>query len=336
MADYDAGRKRLFSHPEMMADLITGFVKEPWVAEIDFSTLERFNASFVSDDFRNRESDVIWRVEFRGRKLYVYLLLEFQSTVDRFMALRMVVYVGLLYQDLIRRGEIGSGEKLPPVLPIVLYNGDPTWTAATDLSTLIAEAPKGLDRYRPQMEYLLIEEGALEASELAGMQNLAAAVFQLEQSRTDEDIYQVISSLAHWLRAPEQSELRRTLAEWIRKQVSSQHPRLADFHVPDNLQEFDAMLKLKQFFEEKFDQAYEEGVQDGIAKGVEQGVEQGIEQGIERGEKEVLLSQLRAKFGPLDDDYLQQFDAADRDQLLCWAQRVLSAETIDEVFDANE
>jgi hypothetical protein len=32
----------------------------------------------------------------------VYLLLEFQSTVDPFMAVRIMVYLGLLYQDLIK------------------------------------------------------------------------------------------------------------------------------------------------------------------------------------------------------------------------------------------
>jgi hypothetical protein len=45
------------------------------------------------------------------------------------MAVRMMVYVGLLYQDLIRRGEILPDKHLPPVLPIVLYNGDCKWTA---------------------------------------------------------------------------------------------------------------------------------------------------------------------------------------------------------------
>jgi hypothetical protein len=45
------------------------------------------------------------------------------------MALRMMVYVGLLYQDLIKRGEALADGRLPPVLPIVLYNGSPSWTA---------------------------------------------------------------------------------------------------------------------------------------------------------------------------------------------------------------
>jgi len=46
----------------------------------------------------------LWRVRCRDEWIYVYILIEFQSTVDRFMAVRLMTYIGLLYQDLIRTG----------------------------------------------------------------------------------------------------------------------------------------------------------------------------------------------------------------------------------------
>jgi len=61
---------------------------------------------------------VIWRIQRRDGWLYIYLLLEFQSAVDPRVALRILVYTGLLYQDLIRRGEVSRGEKLPAVFPL--------------------------------------------------------------------------------------------------------------------------------------------------------------------------------------------------------------------------
>ena len=92
----------LFSHAKMVEDLLRGFVPQSWVQALDFSTLEKVNASYVTDDLRDRHDDVVWRVRFQDHWLYVYLLLEFQSTVDRFMAVRILSYTGLLYQDLIR------------------------------------------------------------------------------------------------------------------------------------------------------------------------------------------------------------------------------------------
>jgi hypothetical protein len=63
-----------------------------------------------------------------------------EISLDPFMAVRMLVYVGLLYQDLIRRQEVKPGHKLPPVLPIVLYNGGNTWAAPTALAALLPAA----------------------------------------------------------------------------------------------------------------------------------------------------------------------------------------------------
>jgi len=60
--DHDHSYKLLFTHPEMVADLLRGFVREDWVAELDFSTLEKAGGSYVSDDLREREDDIIWRV----------------------------------------------------------------------------------------------------------------------------------------------------------------------------------------------------------------------------------------------------------------------------------
>ncbi|MDM8562045.1 Rpn family recombination-promoting nuclease/putative transposase [Candidatus Marithioploca araucensis] len=71
---YDQSYKRLFSHPKMIEDLLRGFIHEDWVKELDFSTLEVFKDSFVSDNLLERHDDIIWRVRWRQKKwLYVYL-----------------------------------------------------------------------------------------------------------------------------------------------------------------------------------------------------------------------------------------------------------------------
>lgn len=126
-APHDSGYKLLFSDPLMVRDLVQGFIHDPWLHRLDFSTLEPVKGHYVSEDLRDRADDVVWRVRSGEDWLYLYLLIEFQSRVDRFMALRMMVYVGLLYQDLIRNKQLEPSGLLPPVLPIVLYNGERRW-----------------------------------------------------------------------------------------------------------------------------------------------------------------------------------------------------------------
>lgn len=60
--DHDHSYKLLFSHPEMVADLLRGFVLEDWVAQLDFSKLEKQPNGYVSDDLRSRMDDVVWRL----------------------------------------------------------------------------------------------------------------------------------------------------------------------------------------------------------------------------------------------------------------------------------
>src|SRR4051794_13728831 len=93
--DHDHSYKLLFAHSKMMRDLLEAFVTGDWVKDADFTTLERVNGSYIADDLRARADDIIWRV--RCGEHTVYLLVEFQSSNDRFMAVRVLTYVGLLY-----------------------------------------------------------------------------------------------------------------------------------------------------------------------------------------------------------------------------------------------
>lgn len=69
MAAHDNSYKNLFSHSRMVEDLLKGFVYEDWVQKLDFSTLERVNSSYISDDLRDRADDVVWKVKWGKHSL---------------------------------------------------------------------------------------------------------------------------------------------------------------------------------------------------------------------------------------------------------------------------
>jgi predicted transposase YdaD len=130
MADHDLSYKHLFSHHEMVRDLFEGFVRKDWVAQLNLRSPQKDNASYVSDTLRARRGDLVWEVPLADGLASLHVLLEFQSTVDAGMAVRMLSYASLRYQDLLKSGRVRSEGPLPPVLPIVLYNGRNPWTAA--------------------------------------------------------------------------------------------------------------------------------------------------------------------------------------------------------------
>lgn len=214
---HDSGYKLLFSHAVMVRDLLRGCVPGDWLDALHFETLEKVNGSYISDDLRQRDDDRIWRVRWGDEWLYVYLLLEFQSTVDPWMAVRVQTYVGLLYQDLIRTGQLTAQRQLPPVLPLVLYNGERLWTVALEVGELIAFGPMRLDAYRPQQRYFLVDEVRWAEQSSTSSANLSAALFRLEASRGPSEVLELIGALAEWLRAPEQAGLRRAFVVWLKR-----------------------------------------------------------------------------------------------------------------------
>lgn len=140
----DASYKPLYSSPAMIRNLVSGFIPNGWLHGLDFSTLECIPCHYVSDDLRQRANDMVWRVRADDEWLYLYLMMEFQSTVDHGMPVRILSYLGLLYQSLIRKEYVKPRRGIPPVLPIVLYNGKTPWDAPTKIE---GATEKELDRW---------------------------------------------------------------------------------------------------------------------------------------------------------------------------------------------
>ena len=296
MIAHDSGYKRLFSHPEMIRDLLIGFVCELWIAELDFTTLEKYPGEVIDDRLRPRRNDVIWRLRCGPDWLYVYLLLEFQSGVHPFMAARLSTYLDLLYQDLIRGRQLGRRRRLPPVLPLVLYNGRRRWTAPTDLADLIESGPAGLDAYRPRLRYLLIDESAYAEAQLAPMRNLAAALFRLENSTGPEPVRAVLVALAEWLADPQQLELRRSFVIWLHEAFFKTRLPAVQFPELSTLEEIRIMLTDRVL--DWTQQWKQEGRQEGLQAGLQQGRQEGL-----HSERQLLLRLVRRRFG---DDAMER------------------------------
>jgi len=176
--------KRLFSHPAMVEELLRGFLCEEWALRLDFSTLERVRNSFVSDRLRERHSDLIWRLRLKEGEeggFFLYVVLEFQSTPDHFMAVRLTSYAGLLLEDIVREEKLKPGDLLPAVLSLVLHSGKRQWRGPQDLGRLFPPAPPGLQRFLPNLGYVLLDESRLDLSRPELASNRVALLFQIER-----------------------------------------------------------------------------------------------------------------------------------------------------------
>lgn len=212
----DPGYKRLFSRPRMIRDLLSGFAARGWSETLDFTSLNPLPASYVSRNLQQRHSDLVWRIRFHDERwLYVLVLLEFQSTVDQRMAVRLLTYTGLLYERLIADGALRDHDKLPPVLPIVIYNGAQRWTAPTGLDKLIATGPTDtLAGYQPSLRYFLLDHGRLQVR-VCPPGNLVSALIALETSSSAAEAAAATNRLIDLLTRHDDQALTEAFSAWV-------------------------------------------------------------------------------------------------------------------------
>jgi len=291
---HDTGYKNFFSNSEMVGSLLRDFVPEKLLGKMDLSTLERCFSSYVTDDLRERYDDIIWRVKWKKDNkdsqeeswFYIYLLLEFQSSVDPWMAIRILGYMALLWQDLIREGSIRSGDKLPPVFPIVLYNGGSKWTAARDVADLLMPLPAPLAAYQPRQKYFLIDEGRIPEEELTASNGLVSLLVRLERVKTHEEMLPVVDALILRLQDHKYDSLRRAFAIWVNR-VAQRAGIIGEDKAISSLQEVRTMLM------ERAAQWKGEYIQQGVLIGEARGESKGV--------RLALCDLLESRFGMLPE-----------------------------------
>ncbi len=322
--DHDSSYKFLFANPEFVRDLVMGFIPDDWLQSLDYSTLEKIPSSYVSEDFKQREDDVVWRVKVGEDWVYLYLLIEFQSSVDKYMALRMMVYIGLLYQDLVKRGEVLANGQLPPILPIVLYNGSQKWTAAINIADLIPDVPGMVNHYKPSLQYCLIDENNYTDTELASLNNLVAAVFRLEHANSPSAVSDIVKLLIDWL--DDRPDLRKMFAHWLRATLMRRPEYGIVMPQVDELQEIRVMLADKL---EVWAKAY---IAEGKQEGRQEGKQEGRQEGRQEGEALALQKLLAKRFGVIPVEITAQIANASLEQIEQWFDTAIDASFLTDIF----
>ena len=209
MGQHDIAHKEFYLHPENVKDLIQGFVALDCVSEFDFSTLERDNDSFVEKEKNERHDDIIWRLKWRDRWVYVYIIIEFQSSVDETMPVRIMSYVSLLYLYLLgnKNLEYWKEKKLPVVLPIVLYNGKDIWNVPKNVESMFKYTYKELERFIPKLSYYFIDEVHPETNEkdtvFDGLANSVVATMKLQRTASTDKFLEFLNKLKEIIKDPD-------------------------------------------------------------------------------------------------------------------------------------
>jgi hypothetical protein len=119
---------------------------------------------------------LIWRIPFRDgeRAVWIYVLVEHQSTPDPMMGFRLLCYMVELWRTQVRQW---ADERLPesqwrldPIVPFVLYTGERRWTTPVSVAAMM-DLPEMLEAFVPAFKSLMlrVQETPPEALGRSGM-----------------------------------------------------------------------------------------------------------------------------------------------------------------------
>ncbi|MFN2349994.1 MAG: Rpn family recombination-promoting nuclease/putative transposase [Thioalkalivibrio sp.] len=267
---HDTGYKELFSYPEFVQQLIEGFVPAQIAGLMDFSTLKNHNGNYITPLFEEKIEDVVWSVEvtWQGltQRVFLYILLEFQSSVDRTMPIRLMHYVACFYSELLKQKVITPGQGLPPVFPVVLYNGSKPWTAPLDVFEMVQPEPPGfLQVYQPHLRYYLIDEGRYTDEQLGVVQSPLSGVFSVENAGESwEALQQAVDRIVAIIKKdPDKERIDRIITRWLKRHL---HRLGADL----DLDQLDSLVEDKDMLAENLENLVKKERQEGRQEGAEQ------------------------------------------------------------------
>jgi hypothetical protein len=199
---YDPGFKLLLSNAVLIEGLLQDCIGEDWIRHLDFTTLEQVHTDAPSDDPHADLNSAIWRLRWLRadgmvRWLYVHLLPASQAPVAPWTGAWVLTQVGRLYQELIRQDLVHPGSQLPPVVPILLYDGGEPTAATYDLDDVIEPVP-GLEPYQPQMRWLAINEQRYYETAFRGARGIANSLLLAPTISADEVTTMLSERVKEW------------------------------------------------------------------------------------------------------------------------------------------
>jgi len=233
------------------------------------------------------------------------------------MAYRLLRYQVRVWEEWFSRNP--EAKMLPMIIPIVMYHGTTPWSEPRSFDALL-DVPPGVrpavEPYLVRFTYLLHDLSQISDDELregamrTALAKLVAMCFKY--ARTDVDFLEI---LGRWMsvvrevaRAPNGLEALAQVMRYILE---------VNEHVGSEA--LQALLEHEIGPEAK----------DAIVTTGQQLIEQGRQQGFQ----ELLLRQLRQRFGDAVDTHVEQrIVTASLEQIEAWSMRVLSAATLTELF----
>lgn len=336
---HENGLKFVLENPENIRDLLQ-LLDVKLVPRIDFSKMHVVPGRFVGRDYRHLECDLVLQAPVRPsgedthREIVVYILIEHQSEPDRFMPLRVLEYVVMIYKRQLREAAQKptdpDGLRLQPVLPIVLYTGTRSWERLGSLRELVALGDELGERI-PELQPLFLNVGQTSDDVLKQGGAFGALLRLIQQRRTRLEIFEkTLREVVAMLESLAQNDLERwwELLSYITAMIYNER----ETGEQDPLVEKVADSAPNETFRREILIMGKTVAEDLIEKGMAKGLQKGLQKGRQEERRRMLLRLLKNKFGKVPAATVKRIEATEQlDILDAWFDQAMAAEKLDDV-----
>lgn len=243
--------------------------------KLEKEEIEKYNSSFVNKRYENRESDVV----YKKKDQKIFFLIEHQTSIDYSMPKRILEYeIEIMESNIDHKKKMKKGEKLPAIIPIVIYTGRKKW----DVAKYIEECQEKLEGGKiPGLgSYYIIDINEYSKEELEEDELFFSKILLIEKARTEEELIEILTDIAKKIKDEKaKGELKRMIYYIYREKIGEEKTR----ELIEKLKEGESM---KLAVERMLDKEYAKRDR----KSRQEGRKEGIKEGKERGRKEEALS----------------------------------------------
>lgn len=302
--------RAIFAAPLLAASLLRHVVPAALAAIVDWDTVQPAPPALLDRELAAHEPDLLFTAPVRGGG-EVLLLLEHKSKAEPFAALQALRYIFTLWQRWLDQERAPA--PLPLVLPVVVHHDRRPWRTATTLRELLPEAP-AIRAAAPDLRLCLLDLAGRSEAEVHDLELPPPAALCL-----------LHLSFARWMSPPEFAAAIERWADLYRAVAATVGlGALAVFH--------SYALWVTDMPRAELAQRMAGILGAPVGDHVMSTAEKLIAEGKAEGKAELLLQQLRRRFGPAADSCRSRLLAADSADLDRWALRVLDAQSLDQMF----
>jgi predicted transposase/invertase (TIGR01784 family) len=332
---HDTIVRKALEDMHVVRNLLQHELPEQIAAQMDFSTTERIDGSYISKSMRSTYRDLVFRVQFKVKDdgkcnhAYIYTLFEHKSYMDDWCSLQLLKYMVAQWEIF---HTAHPKEKLPPIIPLVLYHGKRGWHRRGILDLINIEDPAALRPYTPTFDYVLWDVAHMDRERLdftLGTRAFLEILHHIKRSSLGQAFPRIARMLE--MSSDDRHSVLEKIEMYLRYAVSC-GDHIDEATIQQSLKDSNITEELMATLAQKW---MNEGEARGKAIGKEEGKAIGKEQGIIGGQSTLLRKLIKLRFGQIPPYVEARLSEANSEQLERFAENVLTATTAEEVVTLN-